>query len=86
MFLLNKLHDTLPVDARLAAGVDASLLRLRNAFSLPLAADVGFELGKHCQHAEEGSACRSTGVHALLEYTKVSAFVLDLMRNVGKVA
>jgi len=46
----------LPVDARLAAGVHASLSRKRNSFGLTLPADIGFELREYGQHAEEGAS------------------------------
>src|SRR3954463_15176604 len=58
--------DALVIDRPLAALVGASGLGCRDAFKLPLAPEIGLELGEHTEHVEEGLAGRGAGVDRLL--------------------
>ena len=73
------------IDRRLAALVDAARLGGADPFELPLAAQIGLELGEHAEHVEKGLAGRGAGVDRLLGRLQRDALGLQLVHDVLQV-
>lgn len=70
------------IDLRLASLVDAARLAGGDPLPLPLAAQVGFELGKDLQHVEEGLAGGRRCIDRLLDGLERDALGAKLMDEV----
>ena len=77
--------DLVRIDALWSAPIDPLNLRRCDALKLPLAPQVGLELGKNAQHVQKRLTRRRSGIDRLFRCPEVRTLLAKLMHDVLQV-